>query len=278
MIFFAYSKSTYFCKNENRRKETQIFGSHPEILGVLSPEEVVRIINWDMYEKETLAPELGYYNTHVADFYVKFVREWDERGDDYDPYNVSHEVYFLKAIQDTLNHASLLHILQKTSTGLIMNLSTLNQKLKSLIGKTVVFNKNAEELEDYAEEGMKARILDFTIEDSEVTIIKFDFDCYKDHNAYYESSNYYDEFGKPTLNAHQAGCYEAISKMFFPSNFDEIFSYMVILSKDRKDDLHIMFREENTTETYLEWLENRLIEAEDQGFEIKPQNSQSMKP
>jgi hypothetical protein len=95
---FLQKSSQYFYINENGKKETEIFGDHPEIPGALSPSQVVRILNNNKDEMRKIAIEQGFINTDYADFYVKFEREWDERGDDYDPYNVSHEVYFLKAV------------------------------------------------------------------------------------------------------------------------------------------------------------------------------------
>ena len=75
-----------------------IRGDHLEILGALSPEQVLRIMNTGKEVMEVIAQECGYVNTDCANFYTVFVKEWDERGDDYDPYNVSHDVFYLKAV------------------------------------------------------------------------------------------------------------------------------------------------------------------------------------
>lgn len=96
---FSQQTSQYFHVNEQGQKVTSICGEHPEISGALSPYQVLRILNGGKDEMESIAREYGYTNTDVAEFYVEFIREWDERGDDYDPYNVSHEVFYLKATE-----------------------------------------------------------------------------------------------------------------------------------------------------------------------------------
>jgi hypothetical protein len=153
----------------------------------------------------------------------------------------------------------------------------LKAKLKSLVGKTVVFTKNVEDLEDYAESGMKARVQDFIIKDSELTIIKFDFDFYKNHNSQYETSNYYDKYGRPTLNAHEAGIYKPIQDMYLPSNLESIMSYMNVVTLERQDTLLQKYQNSQTDKTYLEWLEDVILAAEDQGFELDSvlQNNES---
>lgn len=71
----------------------------------------------------------------------------------------------------------------------------------------VQFRKPIEEQEGYLEAGMRGKLTAFTEEDD--TLVKFtvdltDFDVY---NRSFESTNYYDASGNPTLTAREAGYY-----------------------------------------------------------------------
>lgn len=156
-----------------------------------------------------------------------------------------------------------------------MHIDTLKVKLTSMIGKTFLFNKKVEDLEDYAESGMKARLTGFHFDGEDVAVLSFDFETFKDYNASFESRNYYDKNGKPTLNAHEAGFYKPVQDMYFPCDLQEILSYMNVLVNDKKDALVEQFQNANTDEGYVEWLENRLLEALEQGFDVTSGNEAS---
>lgn len=106
----GYDFKAEFAKKENKNFWRRRFkGVKPEIIvpggnwehnQALSMEQVIRLINSDnpQHEMRLLArDELGCLNVHYADFRVEAWNVSDDRGDDYDPYGVDRDFYFLIA-------------------------------------------------------------------------------------------------------------------------------------------------------------------------------------
>jgi hypothetical protein len=76
-------------------------------------------------------------------------------------------------------------------------------------------NTSIEDLESYAEPGMRARILGASVNRDDVLRLHVDFDEFDAHNASLESSNYYDKEGQARLTARQAGFYKPQDDLYF---------------------------------------------------------------
>ena len=83
-------------------------------------------------------------------------------------------------------------------------------------GKTVQFTATAEDLECYAENGMKAILTEAVEIDPDVWKVQLKFDAFDEHNLSRESSNYYDKNGNPCLTAREAGFYNPLDWTYLP--------------------------------------------------------------
>ena len=136
--------------------------------------------------------------------------------------------------------------------------TTLNQTLKALAASrsVVTLGKGVEYCENYAEEGMMARIVGFRIEDGDCILLKFDFTEFDNFNRSFESSNYYDQQGHATLTARLAGYYKPIDEYFFGEDVLNIVKPV----EDARINLLKRWTEETEGKiTYVAWLENQVL-------------------
>lgn len=89
------------------------------------------------------------------------------------------------------------------------------------VGRVIVFNSKIEDFEDYSEPKMKARLVSATnLPDSrgrtedDMFRLELNYEEFEEHNARFESCNYYDVHGSPCLNARQAGMYRKIDNLY----------------------------------------------------------------
>lgn len=78
-----------------------VHGGNHEHYQALKPDHIIRLIEADdpQTEIQLLASELGCSNVQYADFHVESCIVSDDRSDDYDPYGVDREFYFLIAVE-----------------------------------------------------------------------------------------------------------------------------------------------------------------------------------
>jgi hypothetical protein len=91
---------TAFAARTDEKQELIVPGGNAEHSLALKAEHVLRLINCEFpaHEMRLLARDvLGCANVHYANFRVEARVVSDERGDDYDPYGVDREFYFLIA-------------------------------------------------------------------------------------------------------------------------------------------------------------------------------------
>lgn len=106
----------------------------------------------------------------------------------------------------------------------------LNNKddLANLVDKIVKFDKKIENWEEYAEEGMKAKVIKYSIMEDKETDglfkIYFDFEPYDDHNRKYESANYYDKNHVACLTAREANFYTPQDWYYFDKGLEAPFN------------------------------------------------------
>lgn len=98
----------------------------------------------------------------------------------------------------------------------------------SLINQVITFNKGAEDLECYPEDGMCARVMRVTPDSDGVIKLDLDYSEFDEVNKAFESSNYYDDLGVACLNARQAGLYKAEDHIYIMED-DPIGKYFEVV-------------------------------------------------
>jgi hypothetical protein len=129
-------------------------------------------------------------------------------------------------------------------------------------GRTIVvaFRAGIEDKETYAERNMRARITWFNREPrDEVMTLTFSFEEFSEFNKAFESSNYFDKSGKPTLNARQAGLYTAEEVLYFDT--DEPIENLFKVLPDTSLQLFSEFQAASGTQSYVCWLESLVLGA-----------------
>lgn len=119
----------------------------------------------------------------------------------------------------------------------------------------VQLSKLIEECEGYAEEGMRARVIKVDVEDEDVFCVTLDFSDFDEYNRQFESSNYYDKAGSPTLTAREAGQYKQQEDYCFGLDALE----QLQLVPEARTNLLARWRNEAPTKSYVEWLEDVVI-------------------
>lgn len=96
---FSQKSSMWFHRRRFKDVPAQVMivGGNSECHHALKAEDVVRLIIGGRDEMKYVARDLGYVGVDDVDFLVEHQMIWDDRGDDYDPYNVGREFYFLIA-------------------------------------------------------------------------------------------------------------------------------------------------------------------------------------
>lgn len=122
----------------------------------------------------------------------------------------------------------------------------------------ITFKPGCEDMEDYQEPGMKARILGAS-SDGEMAKLQCDFGEFDGHNATLEQSNYFDKEGKPTLTARQAGHYKPVSTIYVMLD-DPADKYFDIDGGDTQK-LMAEHQADGAGKSYVAWLEQELIKA-----------------
>lgn len=125
----------------------------------------------------------------------------------------------------------------------------------------ITFIKGCEEMEGYAEPGMRARVTGVLSFDPSEDLAKIavDYGEFDAFNRPFEGANYFDKPGLPPLTAREAGHYEPNGALYL-SLTGEIRVFRVI--DDARTALYEMYRHAGAADiTYLEWLENRVLAA-----------------
>lgn len=138
--------------------------------------------------------------------------------------------------------------------------SQLSELLMAGSMPVVTFTTSAiEDLEGYPERGMRARIVSVTPEQDDMVAVEFDFSEFDAHNMAFESRNYYDKAGAPTLTAREYGAYQSREKFYFMAD-DALDKYLAFES-DARMKLYGLFVVSGSKATYVQWLEGRLLDA-----------------
>jgi hypothetical protein len=123
----------------------------------------------------------------------------------------------------------------------------------------VQFSDPIGDKESYADEGMRARAVGIDTADSQVIKVTFDFSEFDAFNLPFEKAHYFDKAGNPTLTARKAGFYRPQDNLYFDPA--EVIEGVVTLVADERSALFTGYLATGTTETYISWLETKVLNA-----------------
>jgi hypothetical protein len=121
----------------------------------------------------------------------------------------------------------------------------------------VQFQAGIGEKESYAEPGMRARALRVQERNDEIVSIVFGFAEFDAFNLPFETANYYDDKGKPTLTARKAGFYNAEDSIYFDLAESLTTTFQVVA--DDRVQLFESYTASGVIDTYVGWLEQQLL-------------------
>jgi len=134
-----------------------------------------------------------------------------------------------------------------------MNAKEFALMIKSGIHPVVTFTKGIEELDGYTEAGMRARVASAEEKHNDMYVLKVDYSEFDEYNQQYESANYYDPKGNPTITARAAGFYKERDQIYV--GISEELPFVVTESVSLK--MFEMFQQSGSTDSYVEWLEKQ---------------------
>lgn len=122
----------------------------------------------------------------------------------------------------------------------------------------ISFTEGVLDFEGYLEPGMRARLV-AAREDGELIHLHLDFSEFEAFNQGFETANYYDSHGNPTLTARQAG--------YYPKNHrDDLIvdpalrmEYFGRIDSDASIALYAEYRRCGSEKLYVQWLEEQLL-------------------
>lgn len=135
-------------------------------------------------------------------------------------------------------------------------IEALTQGLRPVIR----FQAGVADKEDYAEPNMMARIVGHRKDrDDDIVLLNFDFSEFEEHNTAFESANYFDKAGQATLTARQAGQYTPQDTMYV--DLTEPLDQLFVPLEEKSTKLFALFKSENAGDSYVSWLETKLLSA-----------------
>jgi hypothetical protein len=137
--------------------------------------------------------------------------------------------------------------------------------MPALVGKSIEFNADIEEMEGYPEKGMRATIRSIRKggDNGDTCVIEFDYSLFDEYNKQFETHNYYGKDRVASLSAREAGYYKPQEKMYFyqgdvwTGKSDEYFSFLCDMN-----DLALLKEkfEKSGESSYMGWLESIALE------------------
>jgi len=121
---------------------------------------------------------------------------------------------------------------------------------------TVTFTDVVLGQETCIDPGMRGRLIKVNLEDPDCVIFTFDIEEFADFNRPLERSDYFDQHGKATLTAREAGCYVAKEEVYGPSSGDVT---EFVIESDRVNALIAQHVSEGSGKTYVQWLEDMVL-------------------
>lgn len=135
----------------------------------------------------------------------------------------------------------------------------LLQMVKAGLKPQITFTTACEELESYADPGMKAIVISAVEQNhDEILKIMVDYAPFDAHNQALELPNYYDEDQQPTLTARQANSYRPQEDLYLDlsGKGDAMFT---IDGEDRRE-LYQQYEAQTARKIqYITWLEDQVL-------------------
>lgn len=121
------------------------------------------------------------------------------------------------------------------------------------VGKNIEFLAGVDNLEDYAEPNMRARVIGWSDMGDGCIVVSLDYSDFDEYNKKFESRNYFDRNGTPCLSAREAGYYKVKDHIFMEaSTVDDIIRCI----DDRYTKLHRLYKSSVFDGNYSDWLES----------------------
>lgn len=137
----------------------------------------------------------------------------------------------------------------------------LEEQLKTGAPLVVEFKKAIEDLEGYAEKGMRATITGFDQMDKETLRFYVDYSAFEEFNLAFETPNYYGKTNEPTLTAREAGQYNPTDH-FYVERSDA--ADMFFTPVNPTNDLMGEWKNAGMATSYVQFLEARVAELQAQ--------------
>lgn len=119
----------------------------------------------------------------------------------------------------------------------------------------IEFTKDVEDLEGYAEPGMRAHLVDYAIGRDDVVELRVNYQIFEEFNRGLEKANYYDKNQQPTLTAREAGQYE-VTETYYVMATDDPSKYFTAIDPN----LGLLQEWQNTDrqKSYVSFLEEQV--------------------
>jgi len=114
-----------------------------------------------------------------------------------------------------------------------------------------------EDLEDYADKGMRLTITGIRSDHDEVAVLAVSYAKYDEHNKAFEKRNYYDKTGTPCLNAREAGFYKEQDSMYVMDT-DNPNDFFISIDDNSNKWIKSYLEHRGKDETYVAFLERIL--------------------
>lgn len=139
-----------------------------------------------------------------------------------------------------------------------MKIYDLIPQIRAGFRPVVTFRKGIEDKDDYAEPGMRARLIDCGVVRDDVVVFTFDFGEFDADNKAFEKANYYDAKGVACLTPREANAYKPIDTIYF--DLDEEVDGLFAIGSDAELALFAEYVSATARGvTYVEWLTSEVL-------------------
>lgn len=122
----------------------------------------------------------------------------------------------------------------------------------------IEFKECAEDLEAYVEPKMRAHVISVKVGPDDIAVLKVDYSAYDEFNKAFETANYFDKNGNPTLTARESGDYNLQEDLYVSASeeLDPILTALPSVSAHLLDEYRA-----SGQSSYVRWLEEQLVAA-----------------
>lgn len=135
-----------------------------------------------------------------------------------------------------------------------MKFSELRQLIEDRGAVNVTCMKGIDDLETYAEPGMRLTITGGDEQHDGVLKLRVSYEDFDEFNKQFESANYFDGNRQPVLTAREAGFYKVKDTIYVMAD-DEFERFFSTLDSTK---LYDQYKAERSNIPYVQWLENKV--------------------